>query len=101
LYRNRRNEKHSEIIEDKDIDSLIRADLVTCTRYYRNITNDLNRGSEHEHGFLWIEDAPIYGKHSDSEIATFFGRYITCDVDHLHPNLAKLHWHCHTRRCKK
>jgi len=60
-----------------------------------------NRGSKHEHGVLWIEDAPIYGKDSDLEIAMFLDKYITCDTDHLHPNLAKLHKHFHTRSFKK
>jgi hypothetical protein len=38
------------------------------TSYF--VTEFQNRGSEHEHGLLWIEDAPIYGKDSDSEIAS-------------------------------
>jgi len=104
---------------------LIRKDPIICTRYYRHRINALkqlishdkiyfkkvsdsyfvtkfhNRGSEHEHGLLWIENPPIYGKDSDSKIAMFLGKYITCDTDHLHLDLAKLHKHCHTRSCKK
>jgi hypothetical protein len=125
LYRNRKNRKHCETLEDKNIDYLIRKDLVTCSHYYRHRINDLkqficgekilfgkvsdnyfvtkfqNRGSEREHGLLWIEDAPIYGKYSDSEIVKFLDKYITCDIDHLHQYLAKLYRHSHTRSCKK
>jgi hypothetical protein len=86
LYTNRGKKKHTETLEDIDNDYVIRKDPVTCTRYYRHIINALNhlicheetffrkvvdyyfvtkfqnRGSKHEHGLLWIEDAPIYGR---------------------------------------
>jgi hypothetical protein len=90
LYKNRRKQKHTETLEDNGIDFLIRKDPVTCNRYYRHRINALkhlichdetlfgkvvdyyfvtefqNRGSEHEHGLLWVEDAPIYGRDSNS-----------------------------------
>jgi hypothetical protein len=90
FVKEKKNEKHSKILEDKDIDYLIRKDPIICTRYYRHRINALkklisrdkiffekvsdsyfvtkfhNRGSEHEHGLLWIEDSPIYGKDDDS-----------------------------------
>jgi hypothetical protein len=90
LYTNRGKQKYTQTLEDIDIDYLIRKDPVTCTRYYRHRINALkhlichdetffgkvvdyyfvtefqNRGSEHEHGLLWIEDAPIYGRDNNS-----------------------------------
>jgi exonuclease III len=125
LYTNRGKQKCTQTLEDIDIDYLIRKDPVTCTRYYRHRINALkhlichdetffgkvvdyyfvtefqNRGSEHEHGLLWIEDAPIYGRDNNSEIENFLDKYITCDTDHLDPALAKFHRHYHTRSCKK
>jgi hypothetical protein len=68
---------------------------------YYFVTEFQNRGSEHEHGLLWIEDAPIYGRESNSQIENFLDKYITCDTDHLDPDLSKLHKHYHTRSCKK
>jgi exonuclease III len=125
LYKTRQKQKHTETLEDHDIDFLIRKDPVTCSRYYRHRINALkhlichdatlfgkvvdfyfvtefqNRGSEHEHGLLWVEDAPIYGRDNNSEIENFLDKYITCDTDHLDPALAKFHRHHHTRSCKK
>ena len=49
-----------------------------------------NRGSAHEHGFLWIENAPIYGKKSNLEVKNFLDKYITCNIDNLDRNLAKM-----------
>ena len=77
--------KTNENITKENIDSIIRKHPVTCTRYYRNNFNALlkllknndhffgcvidyffvtkfqNRGNEHDHGILWIENAPVYG----------------------------------------
>ena len=68
---------------------------------YYFVTEFQNRGTEHEHGLLWIENAPIYGKERNSEIDKFLDNYITCNTDHLEPDVAKLHKHHHTRSCKK
>ena len=86
LQRKGRKRKHIETIEDFDVDYIIRKDLVTCSRYYRNrinaikqltshekiffgkildyyfVTEFQNRRSEHDHALLWTENAPIYGK---------------------------------------
>ena len=125
LYNNRKNRKHIETIEECDIDYIVRKDTVTCTRDYRHrinaikrlicqdetffgkildyyfVTEFQNRGSEHDHGLLWIEDAPIYGKNNNLEIENFVDKYITCDTDFLDSNLAKVHEHHHTKSCKK
>ena len=93
--------KHIETIEKCDIDHLVRKDPVTCACYYRHrihtlkqllchdetiygkilvfyfVTEFQNRGSAHEHGLLWIENAPIYGKNRNLEIKNFLDKYIT------------------------
>lgn len=95
LYRNMKKRKHIETIEKYDIDYLVRKDLVTCAHYYRHrihalkqllchdeiffgkisklyfVTEFQNRGSAHEHGLLWIENAPIYGKTNNLKIENF------------------------------
>ena len=125
LFRNKENKNAIDILEDDDIDYLIRKYPVTCSQYYRHrinaikrlisqdttffgkisnyyfVTKFQNRGTEHEHGLLWIENAPIYGKESNSEIEKFLDNYITCNTDHLEPYVPKLHKHHHTKSCKK
>jgi hypothetical protein len=44
-----------------------------------------NCGSEHDHGFLWIKDAPMYGMHTNEEIERLVNMCIFCDVSLL-PN---------------
>jgi hypothetical protein len=39
-----------------------------------------NRGSKHDHGLLWIKNAPMYGMHTNEEIERFVNMYISCDV---------------------
>jgi hypothetical protein len=92
LDRNMKKRKQTDTLEDTDIDYLIRKDPMTCTHYYRHKMNTLkkmichddtffgkvsdhyfvtefqNRGSEHEHRLLWIENAPIYRKDSNMQI---------------------------------
>jgi hypothetical protein len=115
LHKNRKKRNHIETLEDDEIDYLIRKDPVTRNRYYRHTINAIkqlichdeiffgkvldyyfviefqNRGSEHEHGLLWIEDTPIYGKNSNSEIENFLNKYITCNTDHLDLDISKMH----------
>jgi hypothetical protein len=95
--------KYVHIIE------LIRIDLVTCARYYDHRTSCFhkliakyhylfgyildfffiiefqNHGNEHDHGFLWIKNAPMYGVHTNEEIEQFINTYISYDVS-LSPN---------------
>ena len=102
LQRKRRKRKHIETIEDFDIDSIIRKNLVTCSQHYRHrinaikqlicddkgvfgkildyyfITEFQNRGSEHDHALLWIENAPLCGKSDNASIQKFVENYITC-----------------------
>jgi hypothetical protein len=44
-----------------------------------------NCGNEHDHGFLWIKDAPMCGVHTNEEIEHFVNMCIFCDVSLL-PN---------------
>jgi len=68
---------------------------------YYFVTEFQNRGSEHEHGSLWVKNAPIYGVNSNSDIQNFVDNYLTCSTYHLDLELAKIHEHHHTRSCKK
>jgi hypothetical protein len=52
LYKNRKNRKKIETLEDHDIDYLIRKDPVTCTCYYKHIINDLNKLICHDDTFF-------------------------------------------------
>ena len=121
MYSNRKKRKHIEAIGKYDIDYLVRKDPVTCACYCMHRIDALkqllchvetffvkildfyfvigfqNRGSAHEHGLLWTENAPIYGKNNNLEIKNFLDKYITCNIDNLDPNLAKMHEHCHMK----
>ena len=43
----------------------------------------------------------MYGADNNSEIEQFVDKYITCNTDHLDPELVKVHRHYHTRSCRK
>jgi hypothetical protein len=125
LHKNRKRKKQMDTLENHSIDYLIRKDPVTCTRYYRHRINALiqlichdetffgkildyyfvtefqNRGSERDHALFWIVGAPVYGVDNNSQIEQFVEKYITCNIDHLDPKLAKVHRHYHTKSCKK
>ena len=57
------------------------------------------RGNEHEHGLLWIKDAPIYGKNIDNEIISFIDRYLSTNSSLLDENILKIQTHHHTKTC--
>ena len=65
------------------------------------MTKFQNRGNEHDHMLIWIQNAPIYGNESNDEIVKFFDHHITCNTDHLQTHMAKLQKHHHTRQYKK
>jgi hypothetical protein len=60
-----------------------------------------NRGNEHDHALLWIEGALVYGADNNSEIEKFVDKYITFNIDHLDPELSKVHRHYHTTSSRK
>jgi hypothetical protein len=125
LHKNRKHKKETDTLEKNDIDYLIRKDLVTCTHYYRHRINALKQlifhdemffgkisdyffvnefrdgGNEHDQKLLWIEGAPVYGYNNNSEIEQFVDKYITCNTNHLDPELAKVHKYYHARSCRK
>jgi len=59
-----------------------------------------NCGNEHDHGLLWIKNAPMYVVHTNEEIEKFVNMYISCDVSLL-PNPIQNAQHQHIRTCKK
>jgi len=60
-----------------------------------------NCGSEHEHGLLWIKNAPIYGINTIEEIKIFVDKYISCNVSLLPITLQNAQQHEHTSTFKK
>jgi hypothetical protein len=62
------------------------------------VTKLQNCESEHDHGILWIVDAPIYGIDSNKTIEDIVDRCITCDSDKLTPNLCETQTHCHKKK---
>ncbi len=85
---------------------MIHNDPITCARYYDHknhvfthypikthlflnnfffflVIESQNHDSEHDHGFLWIKDAPIYGINRNEKINFFVNKYISCDVSLL------------------
>lgn len=117
--------KPFENILAETIDSKIRKNLVTCSRYYKHrfnafltllknnknifgevmdyffVTEFQSRGNEHDHGLLWIRNAPIYGHSSNTTIEHFIDNYLSCDSTLLSEDLERLQTHHHTHTCKK
>ncbi len=46
-----------------------------------------NHKSEHDHGILWVVNAPSYGLNSNNTIENFVNKYMTYDIDGQVPNL--------------
>jgi hypothetical protein len=53
--------------------------------YFIFVAEFQNHGNEHDHGFLWIKNAPMYGVHTNEKIEQFINTYISCDISLL-PN---------------
>ncbi len=69
-------------------------DLFSATKFQ-------NHGNEHDHGLLWIENAPIYGSNTNEKMENFVDKYISCDVSLLPITLQNAQKHQHIRACKK
>jgi hypothetical protein len=65
------------------------------------VTNFQNCGSEHDHGLLWIKDAPIHGINTNEKIKMFVNKYISCNVSLLPITLQNAQQHQHTSTYKK
>ncbi|KAJ8048033.1 hypothetical protein HOLleu_00192 [Holothuria leucospilota] len=104
---------------------LIQSDPVTCARHFdymiRRFINVLlssyhpvgeiadhfyrvefqQRGSPHIHMLAWVSNAPVYENASNTEVASFIDKYITCKKptsEHLALNLQT---HSHAKTCRK
>jgi hypothetical protein len=64
------------------------------------ITKFQNHGSKHDHGHLWIKNAPMYGVNTNEKIEQFVNMYISYDVSLL-PNPLQNAQHQHTCTCSK
>lgn len=51
--------------------------LGPITHYFRRIEYQA-RGAPHNHGKLWSDKAPVYGKDSDADVVEYIDKYITC-----------------------
>jgi hypothetical protein len=58
-------------------------------------------GSQHDHGLLWVANAPIYGLDSNNAIQNFVEKYISCNNNKLTPNLREAQTHRHKKTCRK
>jgi len=65
------------------------------------ITEFKNCESEHDHGLLWIKNAPMYGVHTNEEIEQFIYMYISCDVSLLLNPLQNAQQYQYTCTCKR
>jgi hypothetical protein len=54
-------------------------------------------GGQHDHGLLWVANAPIYGLGSNNAIENFVNKYISCDNNNLTPNLHEVQTHHHKK----
>jgi hypothetical protein len=65
------------------------------------VTKFKNRGSQHDHGLLWIKDAHIYGRNTNIEIENFVDRYLSTNSRILADVIKTIQHHHHTRNCRK
>lgn len=107
------------------VQRLLRSDPVTTVRYYTHrfeclknlltkdatilggvedyffVTEFQTRGSQHDHGLLWIKDAPIIDKDDDNNIIRFIDTYIKTNKELLPEQLQLAQTHHHTKTCTK
>jgi hypothetical protein len=112
-------------LEIKHIANLIQSNPITCAHYYDHhmkcfqklcmkddmifgplldfffVTEFQNRGSEYNHGLLWVANAPTYGLDSNKKIENFVDKYIPCDSGKLTPNFYEAQRHHHKKTCRK
>jgi hypothetical protein len=60
-----------------------------------------NKRSKHDHGLLWIKDAPIYGVDSNETIEQFVDKYVTLNISLLPSHLQDSQMHKHRQTCRK
>jgi hypothetical protein len=119
------NKKYMDILENfdeleyKHMGDLVQSNLATCAHYYNHCmvafcnlkiknssifgkVNDFNfviefqnRGSEHDHSLLCIEDGPICGVDSNEMIEQFVDKYVTLNISLLPSHLQDSQMHKH------
>jgi hypothetical protein len=64
------------------------------------VTKFQNHESQHDHGLLWVVNAPIYGLDSNNAIENFVEKYISYDNNKLAPNFREAQTHRHKNTCR-
>ena len=61
------------------------------------------RGCLHIHALFWVTNAPVYGKNTHSEVASFVEKYVSCsdDVQNIEADLLNLQLHRHAKKMEK
>jgi len=107
------------------IKELVRNDCVTCACYYENRMNSFckliqnidlifgkvkdyffiiefqSRGLPHDHGLLWVQNAPIFGVSKNEKIQCFVDKYLTINQTILSIEIHNIQIHQHKRTCRK
>jgi hypothetical protein len=65
------------------------------------VTKFQKHGSQHDHGLLWVTNAPLYGLDSNNAIENFVKKYISCGNNKLTPNLHEAQTHRYKKTCRK
>ncbi len=60
-----------------------------------------NKGSEHDHGLLWIKNGPTYGVDNNEIIKQFVDKYVTSNNLLLPSHLKDSQMHKHRQTCRK
>jgi len=68
---------------------------------YFFITEFQHRGTEHDHGLLWIQNVSIYQKSLNVDVIGFIDQYLTCDSTILSKHMIQFQTHHNTKTCKK
>ncbi|MCO5599964.1 hypothetical protein L7F22_054071 [Adiantum nelumboides] len=115
-------EEHSNSTTTQKI---VRSDPITTARYYVHrfqalkkelkknkeligqvedfvfVTEFQHRGSQHDHGLIWIKDAPCHGQARDEELVRFIDSTISVDRHQLPEPLRDVQTHSHRKTCKR
>lgn len=121
--------EEANALSDYQKTHLIKIDPVTCARYFNSKMSKLmmllkeegsifgkfivedsyervefqQRGSPHEHIFLWLKDSPVYDLNTPESIETciaFIDEFITCEYKEDGPYI-QLQVHRHSHTCYK
>ncbi|MCO5610594.1 hypothetical protein L7F22_064833 [Adiantum nelumboides] len=65
------------------------------------VTEFQHRGSQHDHGLIWIKDAPCHGQARDEELVRFIDSTISVDRHQLPEPLRDVQTHSHRKTCKR